>query len=85
MDLVVEKAAAKVLKRIQPKLAAAMLERMNVIAADPMASRANVKSLAGRRDSYRLRQGDWRIIYFVDRKEQRVHVLNVDTRGDVYK
>ena len=27
----------------------------------------------------------WRIIYFVDRKEKRVHILNIDTRGDVYK
>jgi mRNA interferase RelE/StbE len=85
MDLIIEKPALKVLKRIQPKLASAMLSRMNAIAADPMGNHANVKPLTGKRDSYRLRQGDWRIIYFVDPKEQRVHILNIDTRGDVYK
>ena len=85
MDLVIEKAAAKVLRKIQPKLAAAMLKGMEIIAADPGANRANVKPLTGRKDAYRLRQGDWRILYVVDRKAQRVHVLKIDTRGDVYK
>ena len=85
MDLVIEKAAAKVLARIQPKLAASMLKKLEAIAADPTASHPNVKPLVGRKDAYRLRQGDWRIVYVVDRATQRMHILAVDTRGDVYK
>jgi mRNA interferase RelE/StbE len=85
MELVIEKAAAKVLSKIQPKLAASMLKKMQTIAAAPMASHANAKPLTGRKDAYRLRQGDWRIVYFVDRAAQRVHVLAIDTRGDIYK
>jgi mRNA interferase RelE/StbE len=85
MDLVIEKAASKVLVRIPPKLAASMTRKLEAIAADPAANHPNVKPLVGRKDAYRLRQGDWRIVYFVDRVTQRMHVLAIDTRGDVYK
>jgi len=85
MELIIEKAALKVLRKLQPKIAIAMLGRLEAIAANPMLNHANVKPLTGRKDSYRLRQGDWRIVYVVDRKAGRMHVLKIDTRGDVYK
>lgn len=85
MDLTIEKVAIKALRRIQPKLAASIMTKLEAIAADPVASYANVKPLTGRKDAYRLRQGDWRIVYFLDRKAQRMHVLDIDTRGDIYK
>ena len=85
MDLVFEKAASKVLARIQPKLAASMIRKLEAIAADPSANHTNVKPLAGRRNAYRLRRGDWRIVYFVDRATRQMHVLAIETRGDIYK
>jgi mRNA interferase RelE/StbE len=34
---------------------------------------------------FRIRQGDYRVIYVIDRVAQRVNVLNVRHRKDVYK
>ncbi|MBS0273953.1 MAG: type II toxin-antitoxin system RelE/ParE family toxin [Proteobacteria bacterium] len=85
MELAFAKAAIKALRAMQPKPAQAMTARLAAIAGDPMALHLNVKPLKGRKDAYRLRQGDWRAIYVIDRKAQRMHVLDIDTRGDIYK
>jgi mRNA-degrading endonuclease RelE of RelBE toxin-antitoxin system len=85
MELVIEKAALKALRAMQPKVATVMLARLEAIAANPVASHANVKPLTGQKNAFRLRQGDWRAVYIVDRKARRMHVLKVETRGGVYK
>jgi mRNA interferase RelE/StbE len=40
--------------------------------------------LAGR-DDYRVRVGDWRIVYEVDDKKRRVIVIRIAHRSDVYR
>lgn len=85
MDLVIEKAAAKVLTRLQPRLAASMLRKMEAIARDPMARHANVETLQGLKSAFRLRQGDWRIIYEIDIEINAVRVTKIGPRGQVYR
>ena len=43
------------------------------------------KKLAGRDELYRLRVGDYRIIYTVEHEIVTVRVLDAGNRGDVYK
>ena len=85
MDLIIERSAFKVLIRIQPKLAAAIRDTLSRIAEQPYAHHANVTRLKGVRDSFRLRHGDWRVIYRIDRAGQQVVVEEVTTRGDAYR
>ena len=85
MKLVIEKAPAKRLAKLQPALRAAILARMAEIAAAPFAEHANVKAMQGTKDLFRLRHGDWRIVYRVVRVADEVRVVIVETRGDVYK
>jgi mRNA-degrading endonuclease RelE of RelBE toxin-antitoxin system len=60
--------------------------RLDEIAADPFARHANVKRYQeGGLDSFRLRHGQWRAIYRIDRKAQQVQVRIIDTRGSVYR
>jgi mRNA interferase RelE/StbE len=40
--------------------------------------------LAGR-DDYRVRVGDWRIVYEVDDQRRRVVIIRVAHRSDVYR
>ena len=77
--------AARALDRMQPKVARAIANSPDAIAADPFAHHANVELLSGGKDEFRLRHGKWRILYRLDRKAQRVIVEVVDTRGEVYK
>ena len=44
----------------------------------------NVKKLVNR-PGYRLRVGDWRIIYEIDAEKLRILVLEIDTRGGIYQ
>lgn len=84
MRLVIVKSAAKTLRRMQPKAAQAIMEKLEVIAADPLARHANVKKLVGA-TGFRLRHGDWRVLYRVDRKLGTMFVDVVGIRGQVYK
>jgi mRNA interferase RelE/StbE len=59
-------------------------EKIEQVAADPFSSIPNAKKLQGR-DGYRLRVGDWRVIYEVNKKEITIIVLKVAPRGEVYR
>lgn len=84
MQLIIAKGAAKTLSRIQPKLALALIAELERIATDPFGPHPNAKRLSGG-DEYRMRHGDWRAVYRIDREAQQVIVEAIDTRGGVYK
>ncbi len=44
----------------------------------------DIKALQARSDYFRLRVGDYRVIYTVDRNVLTVRVVEVGNRGDVY-
>jgi mRNA interferase RelE/StbE len=62
-------------KRIRSKLVA--------LAGDPFARNPNVKKLSGR-DAWRLRIGDWRALYTVDRTNQIISIMVIRPRGSAY-
>ncbi|MBO9371687.1 MAG: type II toxin-antitoxin system RelE/ParE family toxin [Chloroflexi bacterium] len=43
------------------------------------------KKLSGHSDLYRIRVGDWRIVYVLDRTNKTVLVVKIAPRGDVYR
>ncbi|MCD7724316.1 MAG: type II toxin-antitoxin system RelE/ParE family toxin [Clostridiales bacterium] len=45
----------------------------------------DIKKLKGHGDLFRLRVGDYRIIYTVDDGILTVYVIDVGNRGDIYK
>ncbi len=76
------KSASKVLSRLQPKLAARIMDKIEQFAADPRSQANNVKALAGS-PFIRLRVGDWRVI--MDDQGNVLLVLEIGSRGDTYK
>ena len=78
------KSATQVLARLPRNLAARIVEKIEEVAAEPYGDNPNVKKLKGR-EGYRLRAGDWRIIYDLDHGRRRVTVLVVRSRGQVYR
>lgn len=54
------------------------------IASDPYARNPNVAKLQNR-PGYRLRVGDWRVIYEIEDEELIVLVLRVGSRGEIYR
>ena len=59
-------------------------ERLDRIAIDPYAHYASVTKLQNR-PGYRLRVGEWRVIYEIEGNELVILVLRVGSRGEVYR
>lgn len=85
MKLVLSRAAQRRLSEMGTKRRAALIERLEAIAQDPFAAQRNVERIKGERDAFRLRQGDWRAVYRVDRTADEMRVLAVEPRGRVYR
>ena len=77
------KEADKVLRRMPRNTALNIAKKIRQLAQNP-AAMANVKKLSSH-PGYRLRVGDWRVIYTLNDRELVIHVISVKTRGEVYK
>lgn len=75
--------ALKTLKTMPRNLQAGIIAKVQQLAASPF-NASNVKKLVGR-NGYRLRVGDWRVIYEVDGDRLIVVVLAITPRGGAYK
>jgi mRNA interferase RelE/StbE len=74
-----DKALAKLPLNWQKRIVAKIKE----VAADPYAPNNNLTKLQGR-DGYRLRVGDWRVIYELQDERLMMLVLDMGPRGDIY-
>lgn len=54
-----------------------IIERLKKIALDPFATDVNVEPMSGMPGHFRLRSGDWRVIYRIERRELRILVIKV--------
>lgn len=83
LQVAYSKVAAKALARMNRTQSRVILARINELAMDPSTMR-NVKKLKGV-DALRLRVGDWRVVYRIDRQQSNVTIINIAMRGDVYR
>lgn len=75
-------AALKALRRMPRNVADLIRQKVQDVAADPTTAR-NVKKLKGR-DGYRLRVGDWRVVYDIEDGVLVLIVIDVGPRGGIY-
>lgn len=60
-----------------------VIQRIRQLAVEPRPSGS--EKLAGYADRYRMRQGQYRIIYFIDDGRREVTIFKVGHRKDVYR
>ncbi len=72
------------MQKMPHEMASLVREKLQDIARDPFAYHPNVTRLQNR-DGYRLRAGDWRVIYDVQKEEVVILVLKIAPRGEVYR
>ena len=82
--LVFTRQAAKALQRIPRETVGLIREKLEEIANSPYAQYQNATKLQGR-PGYRLRVGDWRVIYEIRNNELVIMVLKIAPRGEVYR
>ncbi|MCC6453457.1 MAG: type II toxin-antitoxin system RelE/ParE family toxin [Caldilineaceae bacterium] len=83
--LIIEKAALKALKKLPANLKQRIANKLSELATDPLTEHLDIKALAGRENEYRLRVGDWRVIYELHHDRLVIRVLTITSRGGAYK
>ena len=53
-------------------------------AADPLGFRCDVKKLLGHKNRFRIRRGNYRVIFDKNEKERRFEVQSASDRKDIY-
>jgi mRNA interferase RelE/StbE len=76
--------ALKALLRMPSNTARLVRIKVEQLAADPFAPNNNVKRLKGM-DAFRLRVGDWRVVYEIDRRMIVIFVVRIGPRSSVYE
>lgn len=82
--LVFLKQPRKKLLSLSKKVAKSIMRKMENVAKDPFKKNNNAEKLQGV-DGFRLRHGDWRIIYKVEKEIITVVVVKIESRGEAYK
>jgi len=77
-----KRSAEKELRKILPPDLHRIVERVKALSYDPRPSGAQM--LKGEARYFRIRQGDYRIIYEVDDSAQQVAVIKIRHRREVY-
>ncbi len=80
--IVIKKSAAKEIEKIEKKDRIRIVEKIRTLAQDPHP--AGSKKLSGQ-EKYRIRQGNYRILYQVIDTKLVINVVKVGHRRDVYK
>ena len=76
--------AIRALTRMPRNTAANIRRKIDQLAEDPHAANANLMELTGR-EGFRLRVGDWRVIYELDNQQRILSVLVIGPRGSAYR
>jgi mRNA interferase RelE/StbE len=77
-----KKSAIRSLQKMPRNFADTIGKKIAALAADPYAPNNNAVKLQGR-EGYRLRVGDWRVLYELE--DDRLVILDVKPRGGAYQ
>ncbi|MDE2196762.1 MAG: type II toxin-antitoxin system RelE/ParE family toxin [Gammaproteobacteria bacterium] len=75
--------AAKALRDLERKTQVRIWSRLRLLAENPRPH--DVKKLQGAENVYRVREGDYRIVYEIHDKKLLIHVLRVGHRREIYR
>ena len=82
--LEIKRSAVAELEALEPRAQRQrVVARIRALAAEPRP--AGAQKLAGSAAHYRLRQGDFRVLYEVDDRQRRVVVVKIGHRREVYR
>lgn len=82
-EVLLERAVERALKRLSQPDFTRILIALKELASNPRPS--GCKKLVGGERDWRVRVGDYRVLYEIDDAEKAVRVLNVKHRRDAYR
>jgi mRNA interferase RelE/StbE len=79
----IKPAARKELEALSDPVLARVIRKLESLADVPRP--AGCKKLKGYKDMWRIRIGDWRVVYFIDETVKLVSILRIAHRREVYE
>ena len=81
-NVLIKRSAAKELEGLPPKIRRQVAAKVAGLAVTPRPQ--GVEKLSGQ-EKYRIRQGDYRVLYSIDDTAETVMVVKIGHRRDVYR
>ncbi len=81
-NVLIKRSAAKELEGLPPKIRRQVAAKVAGLAVTPRPQ--GVEKLSGQ-EKYRIRQGDYRVLYSIDDSAETVTVVKIGHRRDVYR
>ena len=81
--VVFARSARKELQNLDPQIARRIIAQIEALVTDPRPS--GVVKLEGAADLWRIRVGQWRVVYRISDRERLVDVVAVRHRSDAYR
>jgi mRNA interferase RelE/StbE len=79
----IKKSAQKEIRKLPKGIREKVVEKIDKLAADPLPS--DTEKIKGLESAYRIRQGSYRIVYYVFKSVLLVSVIRVRDRKEVYR
>ena len=82
-EVYLERAAERDLRRLSAKIFARIISEIRALAENPRPH--GCRKITGSKSDWRIRVGDYRVIYEIDDKTSVVRVMRVRHRKEVYR
>ena len=82
--LVFTRLAIKSLRKMPRNVAVKIRKKLDALRHDPYSEKHRARKLKGR-PGFRLRVGDWRVIYAINDDKIEILVIKIAIRGGIYK
>jgi len=80
--VVIQESASKALRKLDEQIRRRVAVAIDALADDPRPP--GIKAVAGEHGSYRIRVGDWRVLYEVDDELRQVLIAKIGHRSTIY-
>jgi mRNA interferase RelE/StbE len=81
--VVFARSARKELQNLDPQVARRIIKQIEALVTDPRPS--GVVKLEGATDLWRIRIGQWRVVYRISDRDRLVDIIAVRHRSDAYR
>ncbi len=84
--IVIHNKVAKRLKIVSKSHLRTLSALLEALKTNPVPWRDfDLKKIVGAENTYRGRIGDYRVVYFIEKERETIHILKFELRGKVYK
>lgn len=80
-----DKSAYKYLQKLDKTTRTRIVQHLQILCEDPFHTELDIKKMLGTTGDYRLRIGNYRVVYTVEDAVLVIYIIKIGPRGDVYK